>query len=308
MSSFICSFFYAIGFFVSAYCGVLTNQHLFTLLTLFCIYILISKQKFSIKYAILIGVLLAIANIIRTEAIIYLLGIVFYLFLNIKNKTDIKKFFINTLTLLIIYFVITHSISFFIQKTGINQNGLANKNILWKFVCGLDYESNGQYSKTGELIFDDTNKELEFILNNLKMPLTNYINLAKNKISIFWRINDYNWVIQHENINFINNNITKANLLNIVNQYDKILFIIVLIFLFIHLIDVIIKKHLNSKEILLIMLIIINFFIYLIIEVQSRYSYTSKTFIYILASGGINYIIDIFCYRKEKKSLESKDK
>ena len=48
------------------------------------------------------------------------------------------------------------------------------------------------------------------------------------------------------------------------------------------------------------LMIVINFFIYLIIEVQSRYSYTAKIFIYILATGGINHIINTLNYIKTK--------
>ena len=300
ISSFLASLLYTIGFFTSAYCGVLTNQHLFTMLILLSVYILTVKENITIKKSILLVLILAVSNIIRTEAIVYLLGIEIYLFLNIKNKSDIKKYLINMFTIFIVYFIITQSASLIIQKTGINQNGLANKNVLWKFVCGLDYDSGGQYSKKGELIFDDNNKEIDFILDNLKMPLNNYIKLAENKIITFWQRNNYDWVLQNENINICNKNITKSELTSFVSVYDKLLYVSVLILLLIHLIDIIIKRQIKNKELLLILMIIINFFAYLIIEVQSRYSYTIKIFIYILASGGINYIINILFYRREK--------
>lgn len=303
-SSFLTSFLYTIGFFASAYCGVLTNQHLFTMLILISVYILIANQNISLKKSIILGLILALSNIIRTEAIIYLLGIEIYLLLNIRNRTDIKKCAINMLTILATYIIITQSASLIIQKTNINQNGLADKNVLWKFVCGLDYDSRGQYSKRGELISNDSKKELEFIFDNLKMPSNNYIKLAGSKITTFWHNVDYKWVLQEGNINIINNDINKSDLFNLVNIYDKILFIIILIFLLIYLINIITKKQIKNKELLLMMLIIINFFIYLIIEVQSRYSYTAKIFIYILAAGGINYIVNISKHVKIKRRVK----
>lgn len=300
ISSFLTSLLYSVGFFSSAYCGVLTNQHLFTTLILFSVYIVIAKERITLKQSILLGLLLAVSNIIRTEAIIYLLGFGIYLFLNIKNKYDIKRFFINLFTIFFVYFTITQGTSFIIQKTGINQNGLANKNVLWKFVCGLDYNSGGQYSKKGEEIFDNYDEEINFILGNLKMPLKNYINLSKNKIITFWQLNDYNWVLQNKDINIFNKTFNTSELVPFINMYDKLLSVTILIFLLIHLVDIIIKKQINSKELLLILMIIINFFVYLIIEVQSRYSYTIKVFIYVLATGGINYITNMLFYRKGK--------
>lgn len=296
LSGFLTSFLYTIGFFASAYCGVLTNQHLFTMLILISVYVLIENRNISLKRALVLGLILALSNIIRTETIVYLLGIEVYLLLNIKNKSDIKRYSISIFTILVTYIVITQSASIIIQKTNINQNGLSNKNFLWKFVCGMDYDSRGQYSKKGELISNDSEKELEFIFDNLKMPLNNYIKLAGNKTAIFWNNVDYNWVFQNENIN----NITKFEISHLVSIYDKILYIIALLLLLIHLINIVIKKQLINEELLLMLIIIINFFAYLIIEVQSRYSYTIKIFIYILASGGISYIINMLFYRKEK--------
>lgn len=300
VSSFLTSLLYAIGFFASAYCGVLTNQHLFTMLILLCVYILVYSEKISFKKTFLLGFILATSNIIRTEAIIYLLAIEIYLLLNIKNKNDIKKYLSNMLIIFVTYIVITQSANMIIKKTNINQNGLTNKNVLWKFVCGLDYDSRGQYSKKGELISNDNEKELKFIVDSLKMPLTNYIKLAESKTAIFWHNIDYRWVLQNENINITNIELNKTDLLNSVNIYDKILFIIILLFLLIYLINVIIKKEIKNEEILLMLMIVINFFIYLIIEVQSRYSYTAKIFIYILATGGINHIINTLNYIKTK--------
>lgn len=298
ISAFISSLLYVIGFFASAYCGVLTNQHLFTMLILFLVYFIVKKEYISTKQSFVLGITLAIANIIRPESILYLLGVIIYLFLNMKNKYDIKKFFINTLVILATYIVIIQATSLIIQKTNINQNGLANKNTLWKFVCGLDYNSGGSYSKKGELIFNDANQELDFILDNLKMPLQNYIRLAINKITIFWQNNDYNWVLQNNSVNSFDN-INKYDLIEKINIYDKILYLLTIFLLLLHLTNIIIQRHFKQEELLLMIIIILNFFVYLIIEVQSRYSYTVKIFLYILAAGGINYIINLFSYIKK---------
>ena len=57
--------------------SVLTNQHLPALIVLIVIYLLISKE-YNYKLFILIGLLLSISNIFRTEAIIIVMGIIIY--------------------------------------------------------------------------------------------------------------------------------------------------------------------------------------------------------------------------------------
>ncbi len=309
LSSFLASLLYCVGFFASAYCGVLTNQHLFTMLILLSIYILIyNTEEISFKQSLFIALILAFANIIRPEAIVYLLAIEVYMFLRIRNKNNIKKYLTNMLVILTVYFIIIQITSFTIKSFKINQNGLSNNNTLWKFVCGLDYSSMGQYSKNGELVFNDHDKEIEYIKNNLKMPLNNYLKLFNNKINIFWHINDYNWVLQNEKINLFDADINKTALLKTVSRYDVILYIPILLFLLINLINTIVKKKMNKEEILLMIMIIINFLVYLIIEVQPRYSYTIKILLYILSSGGISYIINLLHVIRKVKDYENEKK
>lgn len=303
IASCISAFLYTISFFGVAYCGVLTNQHLFTLLILLCTYIIIYVQT-SFKRSLLLGLILAFANVIRPETIVYVLAIVAYMVLNINNKKDIKKYIINILIILMVYFTIFQSASFIIQRTKVNENGLSNNNPLWKLVCGLDYNTKGQYSLEGEKFFDNNELELEFIKNNLKMPLNNYLELFKDKIKIFWQHNNYNWIFQNTNITLLKDTIINSNLINIVANYDKTLYLITLSFLLIYLINIMINKKVKNEEILLMLMIIINFFVYLIIEVQARYSYTIKICLYILSTGGISYIINLLngkCIKKRKE-------
>lgn len=306
LSSFLASLLYCIGFFASAYCGVLTNQHLFSILILISIYLLVNNiDNISLKNSITIAIILSFANIIRPEVIVYLLAIIIFMVLNIKNKNDIKKYLTNILSILIIYLIIFQSASFIIQKTKINQNGLSNNNTLWKFVCGLDYSSMGQYSKNGELVFNDHDKEIEYIKNNLKMPLNNYLKLFYSKISLFWHHNDYNWVLQNNQINLFNKNLDNTELTKIFSFYDSIIYLFILLFLLVFLINIIFKKEIKKEVILLMLMIIINFFVYLIIEVQPRYSYTIKILLYILSSGGISYIINLLHVIGKVKDYEN---
>ena len=57
--------------------SVLTNQHIPALLGLITIYLLITKKN-SYKLSVIIGIILAVANVLRTESIIIILSIIIY--------------------------------------------------------------------------------------------------------------------------------------------------------------------------------------------------------------------------------------
>ena len=82
--------------------SVLTNQHLPALIVLIVIYLLISKE-YNYKLFILIGLLLSISNIFRTEAIIIVMGIIIYN-ICLSNKNNMFKYFSYSLILFICYF------------------------------------------------------------------------------------------------------------------------------------------------------------------------------------------------------------
>lgn len=288
------SILYTIYIFGIAYTGVLSNQHLYTLLSLIAIILITSKNekiKFW-KYPI-VAVLLALANIIRPESIILICGIIGYEFFKITNKSDIKYFIRNILCVLIIYFTITQTTSIIIKNTGLNPSGLENKNTLWKFVCGFDLESNGGYSTRGEAVIGSVEQEKEFIKENLK-SLTPYklLILLKNKIEIFWANEAYTWVSMNwaeKTFTILNKQITGELLIKIINTIDKTFYVIMFVFALISIISNI-KNNKNKERNLFIILLDLIAIAYLFIEVQPRYAYTAKVLIFILATDGINII------------------
>ena len=78
--------------------SVLTNQHIPALLGLITIYLLITKKN-SYKLSVIIGIILAVANVLRTESIIIILSIIIYnLFLeDLIAKKDYKLYPFSTI-------------------------------------------------------------------------------------------------------------------------------------------------------------------------------------------------------------------
>ena len=88
--------------------SVLTNQHLSILLVLVSIYLILTKKE--LKYYILSGLLLGLANIIRPDGIIIIISLIIYLLTFIKKK-DFKLKLKQISILLITYLIIISSVS-----------------------------------------------------------------------------------------------------------------------------------------------------------------------------------------------------
>lgn len=266
--------------------SVLTNQHLPLLLILISVYVLLNinyKKKYIFK-SILIGILLGLSNILRSEGIVLIISIfIFYVFLS--KKESFKKLLLSFLIIVLSYLCITKGASYLFIRTNISKNGLSNQNTYWKFVCGLNYESSGVYTEKDASIYSlDKDKAKEETFNRIKkvnkLPI-----LFIKKTKILWFNSDLSWSIGHIN------NRTIYKVLNTINQ----LFIIAILILFI----IGLKKILlfDKTYILCFVILLIYTGIYMFIEVMPRYAYSLQPYIFILASYGLDVV---FSFRKKK--------
>ncbi len=294
----IVSFLYCIGIYVSAFCGVLSNQHIFSVFILMAIYILVAKKYSNMNYILkylLVGALIAFSNIFRTEAIVYVAVILVYIFINCLSKEKYKKGIVSMFLIIATYLIINNSASFLVKATGVNNNGLENKDVLWKFVCASDYNAKGGYSKEGTKILLNTEAEKEFIKKNLaSLSVSEYIDFFEIKEREFWGNIPYYWVfyeLENKNVEIFGKVYQFSDVLEGIQFYDVTIFLICIISATIFVMYNK-KQGITDRRIYLLYLVILaNFFVYLLIEVNARYSYIAKVFIYILAAGGINLFI-----------------
>lgn len=273
---------YSFYIFAIVYAGVLSNQHIFTFIVLISIFILLKETKFEKNKSFIIGLLLGVANILRPEGIVVLVSIIGYKLLKIESKRDIKKTLVNICIMCLMYFAIILTVSFIIQVTNINNNGLKNNNPLWKFVCGSDYETGGRYSIRGEAVFSNMEQEKNFIIQNYKsLNLNTMLRFFVDKIRNFWtKSEEYFWAFADSWVDgkFIDKYVI----------YDFSIYTLIFISTLISIFTGI-KEKPNAK-ILLTLILLVNFAVYLFIEIQGRYSYTVKIIMFILATDGMNQI------------------
>ena len=150
----ISSIIYSIFIFPLLLNNVLTNQLLPVLLVLISIYIII-KMNFNkyIMNSIIVGILLALSNVLRSEAIVFLFSIMLYFGILLFKKFDKRKIISSFIIILASYLIIFNSISLVFQKTNISINGLNNMNSTYKFVVGFNYDTNGTYSNNDASIY-----------------------------------------------------------------------------------------------------------------------------------------------------------
>ena len=184
---------------------VLSNHQLATFFIFIGLFF-ITENNLTLKgwvRALLSGMFIAFGNIMRPEGIIVIVSIGLFFLIRIINPREEKRKDIITKAalLLAVYYGINILASQLIISTGVNPQGLKNNNPLFKFVIGLNYETNGLYSQKdvdiiyGQDLSHDERKtiELELIEERLKKGPIKLSALFIKKQYILWGGNPLVW-------------------------------------------------------------------------------------------------------------------
>lgn len=321
-----------------AFTGVLSNQHLYNVLVLIGIWIWLHndiKEKPSWKIYFLVAILLSFAQIIRTETILILTAFFVYEFLKIRKKEEILTFAKKIILLLGTYVIISQGANYLVKVTELNPAGLANQNMLWKFVCGADYESGGRYSERGEQFIDDQEAEKQFILESYtSLTPMQWIDFLGKKINNFWTQDSYQWFyeeMEEEDVEIPEEEIQEIVEQTVLDEIEEVenveewieeeketalpAFIVEIVkiidgmgYLFVFFFALIAmekaRKEERTTKDFFIYLLLLHFLVYLVIEVQPRYAYLARILLFILAMDGLNQwkeIVEIWKQKKERK-------
>ena len=290
--AFIVSVLYSIFLFPLLLNTVLTNQHLPMLLILISIYLLISidYKKYILK-SLIIGLLLGISNILRSEGIVIITGIFLYSVYLVFKKYNFKRVICSFIIIFSSYFLVFNGVSLILENMDISPNGLRNMNPTWKFVVGFNYDTNGLYSEDDASIYaNDENKSKDIVIDRIsnfkKIPI-----LFIKKSKILWFNSDLSW-----SIGYIGD--TKLyKFLNIINQIFIIVFNLLSCFSIYSLL-----KDKKKGQVIVTLILFVYFNVYLLIEVMPRYAYSLQILEAILMCSGIDSLIDIIDkYNKSRK-------
>ena len=271
--------------------SIMANHHLATLLMYLGILFLVKKDK-SFKDYILGGVLISLGNIIRPEGIIVVCSFLVYEFF-LLDKKKLLNTIIRICSFLIIYFSIGFCASFLVIKTGVNPSGLSNKDPLWKFILGFNYNTCGYYEDSDSQYQINRETEISIIKERALSDLPRTGRLMLCKIDHFWLQSDLDMETAQYNdkiFNLFGFDIKMGNIL------DKVISVNGYIYVFIFsmfLIGIFIKrKRLSNEALFLLIMCVVTFFVFLLIEIQPRYAYFIHISIFILASMGVKFVLD----------------
>ncbi len=298
----VVSLLYSIFMFPLLFNTVLSNQILSTFLTYFAIYLLFSKKFIKmnsyVKY-LLVGLTLGLANIIRPEGIVILTTLIlFSIYYLIKSNfiDTIKKVGIIFLS----YLVITNLCSYLLIVTNVSPIGLSNKDPLWKFVLGFNYESVGMYDRNDDYLVGNSDLEIKVIKertigNIAKLPI-----LFVKKTNNFWLSVDLYWsnnYLENETVNILGFNLKGHDINQVLINYSRCIYYFMFGCLFLGLYKNR-KKEKNEITTFLQIMILVYALVYLLIEIMPRYVYLPQVGLFILSGFGIEYILEKMLERK----------
>ncbi len=270
---------------------VLVNSHLATLLMYLGILFLIKKEK-SFKDYVIAGLLIALGNIIRPEGIIVVLTLLVYEFF-LFDKSKLLNTLVRISSFLIIYFSIGFISSFLVIKSGVNPSGLENKDPLWKFILGFNYETCGYYNDDDSKYQVDRETEINIIKERALGDLSRTGSLMLCKIDHFWLESGLELEtgsFNDKSMNVFGINIKFSDISNEAMSFNKDINIFIL---FMFLLGIVVNRKKISNEVLfLLIMTVITFFVFLFIEIQPRYMYFIHVSLFILASLGIKSIYE----------------
>lgn len=276
----ISSILYSIFLFPLLLNTVLTNQFLPVLLILIALYILLNinfKKKFIVS-SVVVGILLGLSNIFRSETIVIIFSILLYFGFLFITKVDWKKLIVSFLIIFMGYYVVFNGTSLLLKATNISPSGLDILNSSWKFVVGFNYESNGMYTDEDANLYsrdsEAADKEaIKRITQFEKIPLH-----FLKKTKVLWFNSDLSWSISMDESYY--------KILNIINQLWIILFNILAVcsaFRFV-------KLKFDKEHVLMCLILLVYFGVYLLIEVMPRYAYSLQVFEAIIIGVSLDYI------------------
>lgn len=291
------------------YNNILSNQHIFLFLTLLAFDFIFEKEIFKNQYirVILSTITIAVAELLRPEGKVFVITyIVYLLYLCVFKKENIKSAIIKMLILITGFLIITQGTMLILKSTSLITKE-SDASWTYKFVLGLDYKSTGRWTEEEYnkfFAFSSKEEQTEYGISKIKQNLfnRNVISLFKNKINLFWNDFANEWSLSYLNgtgINIGKTNISMEDFYNFIYSWDKVIWEVVIIFSIIG-----IFKIKNSDEKILYYIYLFGIaVIYLLIEVQGRYAFSFRPYVFILASIGLKNLFD-FLKNKNWLNLE----
>ncbi len=276
--------------------AVLTNQHIGGFLYYLAIYLLIRKTELSPVQACAVGALTALANALRPEGIVFVAAFLVWRVLSALRDglKQWKREILCMVAFLVAWAILGAAISGAIIVSGVHPDGLKNNTPYWKFLEGLNQDSNGGWSQADTdnylmLPLDEVNDAMrEEVLRRLQVGPIALAKLAVRKIGVLWGgAEDLFWQFGHLDQSVKIGPISVGQILSLFTWVDKGYYQVILLLALIGAVFLALRRE-GSGLLLYPAVLFCGFFaVYLMIEVQVRYRYTAMPAVFLLAAAGL---------------------
>lgn len=279
--------------------GVLTNQHLSVFLLYSSVYLLLGKEL-TPRRALGAGAILALGNAMRPIGVILLLAAVIWLLIRAAHQADWKQV-LHGAAVAFGFFTIGAALSALIVANGINPQGLSNNQPMWKFVVGLNQDSNGCWNRADyetylSLPTQEADEAMtEAVKERLSVGPVKLAGLAWRKSAVMWAGNeDLYWGFGHldQDDAALTFPVTLSwnSMQLLLGSIDKGIYLLAFALTLVGLIARLRKPERCGRSLPLVLLLCGYYGVHLIVEVQSRYRYFLMPCIFLLAGITVTYL------------------
>lgn len=253
----------------------------------------------------LAGLALQLGTLLRSDGIVVLVAVLAWaVFECFRHPEAARRTLTGLLALLAVCFLVARGADIAVKASGLNPYGLANNNLLWKFVLGLNHDTTGSYSPIDEEIVFSTlgpdNLPTEetmaiqkaLIQERLSAGPRELLKLALLKCRVLWSNDALYWAWNNAPLQDIKAGpVGGATLLfYTVQQFDRGLFSLAVVLMLYGLCGKRWKEYPTSTY-LPFFVFFAAFCALLLIEVQSHYAYLPQLYIFTAAAFGLDRLV-----------------
>lgn len=280
--------------------GVLTNQHLSVFLLYSAVYLLLNKELTPLR-ALGAGTLIALGNAMRPIGVILMLAALLWLLFRAAHRVD-WRCALHGAYVAVSYFAVGAALSGIIVAAGINPEGLGNNQPMWKFVVGLNQDSNGSWNRADYEAFlslptqEGHEAMTEAVKERLSVGPAKLAGLGWRKSAVMWAGNeDLYWGFGHldQDASAITFPVTLSwnSMQLLLGSLDKGIYLLVFGLALFGLLLRLRSPERCGHSLGLVLLLCGYYAVHLIVEVQSRYRYFLMPCVFVLAGIAISRLL-----------------
>ncbi|MDF2723217.1 MAG: dolichyl-phosphate-mannose-protein mannosyltransferase [Paenibacillus sp.] len=276
-------------------CSVLTNQHISVFLFMLGLWVLLRRRLAGRLDWLWVGLCFAAGNFMRPLGSFFIVGAIVFLILfelipRIRERRRPAALALSCVLLVAAYGLVQQAVSLTLVQTGVLPQKLSNPEPYWKFMVGLNPESNGGWSQADTdyvlqyPIGEERNQAERELMNRRLQDKGAVAALFVSKAKAMWGAEDSApmWSLP---------NIDRPYLYSKLVQTERIQYLLLALF-GLAAMGICVVKGMSAEACLWLLLLLGYAALHLVIEVQTRYRFDIFPCVFILQSMSVKVLLD----------------